>query len=456
MEESRPTLNTNLIQDPDIQKQLNVLERAVDIAQKEMDYKITHDEEVIKAIYIVERFLRKSGRVCYGGQAINAYLPKKLKFYSEEYDIPDYDFFTPTLERDLRELVNMLQKEGFTDIYEKPGIHEGTTKVYVNFIAIADMTEVSKDVYSKFSKTAENISGIYYLGPDLLRMNMYLELSRPRGDLTRWEKVFERLTLLNAARPIEHCYKPKRRKRITKIEPEIRQSILDYILAEKRVLAGAEIGFIYRTFSMRRQPEMNWMLTAGGPVVFFSPDLEKDTEALRSILHKKGVTIEKKAGYKDYIPKRVIIKKNRKIVGFLIDEISCNSYNDFIIENYGYLRIASLDTLIYLNLLLGSLTDDEKNLGGSLLCLAQRLIELENKMRSSPYSRYPFFSIRCSGHQKSFVSLLREKAMRKQPKKIARGKFQFTQKVKSRTKVKSNVKSKVKTRKHSKKTTEYK
>lgn len=452
-ENERPgTLNTKFIEDPAIQKQFSVLERAISIAQKQMNYEQSHDEEIIKAIFVVERFLRKSGRICYGGQAINAYLPKKFKFYDEVYDLPDYDFFTPSLQSDLRELVNMLQKEGFTDIYEKQGIHEGTTKLYVNFIAIADMTEVSKDLYKKFSKTAENISGIYYLGPDLLRMNMYLELSRPRGDLTRWQKVFERLTLLNTVKPMEHCYKPKRRRRITKIDPTIRQDILDYILAEKRVLAGAEIGFIYRTYAMRRQPEMQWILYSGGPVVFFSPDLDKDTEALRSILHRKGITIEKKKGFKEYIPNRVIIKKNRKIVGFLIDELSCNSYNDFILENYGLLRIASLDTLIYLNLLLGTLTDDEKQLGGSLLCLAQRLVELENKMRTAPYSRYPFFSIRCTGHQKSFISLLREKALRKQPKQIAKGKLQFTQKVKG----KSKSKSKLKTRKRSKKSTEYK
>ena len=33
-------------------------------------------------------------------------------------------------------------------------------------------------------------------------MNMYLELSRPQGDVSRWEKVLKRLTLLNKSYPL--------------------------------------------------------------------------------------------------------------------------------------------------------------------------------------------------------------------------------------------------------------
>ncbi len=38
-------------------------------------------------------------------------------------------------------------------------------------------------------------------------MNMYLELSRPAGDISRWEKVLKRLILLNKNYPLKgkHC-----------------------------------------------------------------------------------------------------------------------------------------------------------------------------------------------------------------------------------------------------------
>ena len=44
---------------------------------------------------------------------------------------------------------------------------------------------------------------MHYASPNFLRMSMYLELSRPKGDVTRWEKVLNRLILLNKHYPIQ-------------------------------------------------------------------------------------------------------------------------------------------------------------------------------------------------------------------------------------------------------------
>ena len=41
-----------------------------------------------------------------------------------------------------------------------------------------------------------------YSPPNFLRMLMYLELSRPAGNVSRWEKVLKRLTLLNKNYPL--------------------------------------------------------------------------------------------------------------------------------------------------------------------------------------------------------------------------------------------------------------
>ena len=41
-----------------------------------------------------------------------------------------------------------------------------------------------------------------YAPPNFLRMSMYLELSRPEGDVSRWEKVLKRLILLNKHYPL--------------------------------------------------------------------------------------------------------------------------------------------------------------------------------------------------------------------------------------------------------------
>jgi hypothetical protein len=154
---------------------------------------------------VIEDFLRKKHRICYGGQAINAYLPAQHKFYDPEYSIPDYDFFTPSQHQDLKQISEALYKAGFTEISAREGMHEGTIKIYVDYIPVADMTSIDPKLYRILSKREFKLDGISYLDANSLRMLMYLELSRPRGETTRWSKVYERLALFNEFVPSKPC-----------------------------------------------------------------------------------------------------------------------------------------------------------------------------------------------------------------------------------------------------------
>ena len=400
---------SKLLEKSIFKKQIEDLKAAADEAAKKIDYDTAHDEEIRKAISVVETFLRKSKRVCYGGQAINTYMPETLKFYNEEYDLPDYDFFTPFADRDVIDLVSLLQKAGFTEVNERIGIHKGTRKILVNFIPIADITVVESSLYRTFLRRSTQKNGIHYVDPDVLRMNMYLELSRPAGQVGRWEKVFERLLLLNLAQPMDTCSGKMIKEK--KIEPYIRKKILNYVIEQKRVLAGAELGFIYRASAQERLPEMNWILESGGAIIFFSSDIYKDAEKIQTLLGHKKTNRQTERGVEDFLPRRVLIKKGGQTVIMIIEEMACNAFNE--LEMGGRtLRIASLDTLVYLYILLGIFTKDDDKIGVPLLCLAQRLVELENKIRISPTHTFPLFSIKCSGHQKTYPSLLREKVAR--------------------------------------------
>ena len=159
--------------------QLDIMAAASEEAQQKTDYKSAHDAEILRSIGIVEEFLRRSGRLCYGGQAINAHLPKKYQFYDPEYNIPDYDFFSPDQTHDIEVLIQMLQKAGFEEISSREGMHAGTKKLYVNFIPVADLTQIDKRLYDLLHKDAFESQGINYMSSDTLRMLMYLELSRP-------------------------------------------------------------------------------------------------------------------------------------------------------------------------------------------------------------------------------------------------------------------------------------
>jgi hypothetical protein len=182
--------------------ELAILRMSVDKAEEKLGKRIVNSEDIQKIIQIVEDFIKRKNLICYGGTAINNILPSEDQFYNKEVEIPDYDFFTTNAMEDAKELANIYYKDGFTDVEAKSGQHHGTYKVFVNYIPVADITLLPKEIYNSIKKDSIRIGGILYTPPNYLRMSMYLELSRPAGDISRWEKVLKRLMLLNKNYPI--------------------------------------------------------------------------------------------------------------------------------------------------------------------------------------------------------------------------------------------------------------
>ena len=58
---------------------------------------------------VIEEFIEQKELICYGGTAINNYLPKEKQFYEDD-DIPDYDCFSVNAIKDAIELSNILVK----------------------------------------------------------------------------------------------------------------------------------------------------------------------------------------------------------------------------------------------------------------------------------------------------------------------------------------------------------
>ena len=81
MESEIEHLPSDLLDTDAFKVQLDRIKQASEMAQQKLDYYSAHDDQVLLSISVVERFLKKKHRICYGGQAINAYLPTKYKFY---------------------------------------------------------------------------------------------------------------------------------------------------------------------------------------------------------------------------------------------------------------------------------------------------------------------------------------------------------------------------------------
>ena len=390
---------------------MNIIKQLKEVvyqAQKRIDIDAAQNPELQRAIHIVETFLRKSARICYGGQAINAQLAKNDQFYNMETSLPDYDFFSPDLS-DADTLIDNLKAAGYTEISKRIGIHEGTTKIYVNYMPIADITLINADFYKQIHMRSVIVDGIHYTDPLFLRMLMFLELSRPRGMVARWEKVYERLVLLDRAHPLKVCTD------ITTLESReaaaARPAILRFIIKNRRVFMGTDAHAMYKSGGPGRSAKSrtNFLLNGRAPLVFLSPDAELDSNLLAVKLRAKKEPI---TGYQGTLPAMVALYHDNKLVCLLVQQEACHSFITIPLTKQRQLRLASLDTL--LTFFIGLYYRDEPYLMSpeSLLCWIRNYIDLSVRYRNKPTKLVPAFPIECSGYETTFASLLRAKGAR--------------------------------------------
>ena len=401
------------------------LTAAVDKATERMKYESAHDPELIKALKVVEHFLRTKKRVCYGGTAMNAILPPSKQFYNTELDLPDYDFFTPEMDDDIEDLVALLRKAGFTEIYHKVGIHEGTKKILVNFTPIADVTYISKPIYDVFLKRSIVRKGVHHTDPEILRMMMYLELSRPKGQVERWEKVYERLKLINATFPprksLGHTRKQGGRTKYAVLPPDMKAATFDYCIEKQRsVFTGNLDAFYKKVIEAKSNTPVFDIKDYNGPIGFITADIKADAKHIQELLggHKvAGILLHPAKG--EIVPTYVEISYKGLPAFLLIEETACHSYLSFPIVGGRSISVCSPDTLITLYYSLAIFTGTARRYVSNIESRINKLVELTERNRIGKNPNIPSFPISCHGYQKGFSTLLREKVNRIAKEKVA-------------------------------------
>lgn len=412
MEDSPKDIRSPILEKPTIQKQMAYLEHAVKQAKKRVDFTVANDSDIQRGIEVVERFLRKKRRVCYGGQAINSLLSKDRRFYDEKYSIPDYDFFTPSYKEDAEELIAELKKEGFQDVHMKYSMHEGTVKILMNFVPVADCTDMHPNLFKIIQSRAKVVNGICFTDPEFLRMMMYVEMSRPRGEVERWKKVYERLVLLNAEYPPTTCSDPIR---VGDVSEEERGMLLEFAAKRKRVLVGPECIPLMEEGTGRTN--MRRLIGMGGPVILMSPQAALDGEDIADMLkgvHARGkVTVENEVALYSTLFNFTIVKHMRRPIALIFQEDACHSYATLHISNGMTLRTGSHDTILQLYYSIHIFGKKELAFFETpVMCLINKLHAIEARARVRPSEYVPAFSIRCSGHQEGIATLLKERVKR--------------------------------------------
>jgi hypothetical protein len=409
--------------------ELTILRHSVDETTEIQGKRVVNSEDIKRMITILENFLMDKKLICYGGTAINNILPKSAQFYNRDIEIPDYDFFSKNALNDTKELSDIFFNEGFTDVEAKSGVHKGTYKVFVNFIPIADITSLYPDIYDNLGKEAITILGIRYCPPNYLRMSMYLELSRPAGDVSRWEKVLKRLTLLNKYYPIKpeiDCKKVKKEP-LEKKEKKSKKERSKYESGEKKeekenVYSIIKSSFIdegvvffggYATYLYSEYMPKNVQNIVTNLEIFdvLSETPDKSAMMIKERLENAGIKNVKEVkhnAFEDIIPENVEIKVNNKTYAFIYKPIACHNYNVVTI-NQEKVNIATIDTMLSFYLAFIYVNDKNYN-KDRILCIAKYLFELEQHNRLSQNSILKRFSTECYGVQKGLTSIRAEKA----------------------------------------------
>ena len=365
-------------------------------AQELIDKEAANDPALKETLKIVRRFIETHPVICYGGTAINNLLPKEDQFYNSEVDIPDYDFFSKTPQIHSAKIADRLTAAGSKSVEVKPGVHLGTYKVFADYVGVADVSHMDSFIFNKIWKDSVVKDGVHYAPPNYLRMAVYLELSRPKGFVERWPKVYGRLQLLNKHYPMT-CPKHAEHTSEKYLAPHIRKKVENAIIDHKLVLLG------FNASMLQTENNRKWMLPLD--VLCLPAYREKITRVFHSIF--SGSEKKEYPEFGELLPAHTDIDLEGKTAIRIYDTQACHSYHQ--LKNG--LRVASIPTLLqfFLSVQYASKHFLEDIPEQRFLCTAEHLINLANgnkKRRNKILT-----PITCLGKQKQLLDMRLEKTV---------------------------------------------
>ena len=429
--------------------ELTILRSVVDLGTEEQGQEMVENPDIKKMIQMLEKWLIEKGCLCYGGTALNAVLPKNVQFYNRDVELPDYDFFSPNALKDAIELSQYYHKAGFGMIEAKSGVHHGTFKVYVNYIPIADITQLEPILFENMKKDSISIGGIYYAPIHFLRLACFTELSRPKGDISRWEKVLKRLTLLNEYYPLKSTIpcelvefqRPMSMDSVAKMsktgklgkraatQEQIYEWTRDALIAEDVVFFGGFATSMYaKHMSVKERawvkqiPDFDVLCVNAGKCA------EKVGEALKA-KGVSGVSVKEHEAIGEIVPRHYqILVFDSETICFVFEPVACHSYNRVSSSSSSgsgkTVNIATIDTMLslYLAFLYAGKPYFYKE---RILCMAQYLFEVEQTNRLEQKGVLRRFSMDCVGKQESLIDMRETKA--RKFRELKKGSKEYTE-----------------------------
>jgi hypothetical protein len=313
-------------------------------------------------IKLISKFIIKKKLILYGGFVINLILPNKLRFY-KDYTINDFDCLSKNPLKDSIELANIIKMKGYTYIKIKKAKHQGTYRVYVYGKQIFDISIIKSNIYDnllKYSKKEKkkliHFKDKYKIIPlPIIKKNLYYELSRPEQSGYRWEKIYERLNILNTTYPTELLNIKYTCIKIPSIYDKLTNSILQYVKKSKNPIIDSFALKLYKKLNINCCGRIN---DYSKYITILSTDYDKTKNDIINIIKKSKINnydidinnyIDKENILYTYYDINIINKDDNTIFN-LINIINvkneCFSINNTNTNLNNY-TIGSLDTILY-------------------------------------------------------------------------------------------------------------
>ena len=148
-------------------------------------------------------FIKRKGRIVYGGFAINTLVKVKTPadaFYDFEAESPDIEFYSSDAAVDVKDLCDLFHNAGYKYIRGTEAFHAETYKVAVNLVQICDVTYVPKNVQRAIPFVL--IDGVKYAHPHFLLIDSLRILTDPATSYWRLDKAFPRMYVLQKNYPL--------------------------------------------------------------------------------------------------------------------------------------------------------------------------------------------------------------------------------------------------------------
>ena len=416
-------------------KDMNIIMESLDKIKDEaaMEYKKYYEptiDEISRCYNDIKQWIAKNKRIAYGGFSQNLLLTKKNKdesfykiidgAYYNWPDIADIEFYSPTPVEDVISLTEYLFEKGYKHIEGKNSpIHDGTYKIFVNFLNYSDISYMPSNVYNNLPVI--EVDGIRCAHPHFMMVDAYRIVNDPMTSYWRLDKPLKRFDKLLKYYPIE--------KEDIKINfKEENEDILRFI--RKKIIHGSRlivVGFYAYNYYVKKLDKNLAIIVPYYELI--SEELRKDAVYIYKLLSNKfkNITVKEFYPFVEFMDRRVEYYYNNKLVLTLYGPNDrCTVYN-FSQKKKTYFGTYSLVFMYLLFNYFYNIVNQNREMIKIILTLINKIKETRNKYLDSKkktvmdVSPFQEFTFKCFGIpvDPKRMSFLERAERREEGKKIS-------------------------------------